>query len=68
MSHSNRLNAGARAMMAVTMAQMKQDEHVRKVDSGPAIVIRKVNYKLKAKNRAARHEKNRQNKRMRHAA
>ncbi len=78
MSHSNRLAAGARAMIAVTMAQIQENT---KDDRGPdptpnefenegkpAIVIRVVNHKLKAKNRAARREKNRQNKRMRHAA
>ena len=61
----------ARAMLALTVAD--RNEYVRKVDcnefdSGPAVVIRKVDYKLKAKNRARRKEANRQNKRMRHAA
>lgn len=37
-------------------------------DVKPIIPIRKVNYKLKAKNRARRKEANRQNKRRRHAA
>lgn len=71
MSHSNRVASGARAMMAVTMAHIAENAPhptPNEFDSGPAVVIRKVNYKLKAKNRAARHEKNRQNKRMRNAA
>jgi hypothetical protein len=58
----------ARAMLALTVADRLPHPTPNEFDSGPAVVIRKVNYKLKAKNRAARHEKNRQNKRMRHAA
>jgi len=52
----------ARAMLALTVADRLAPT------SGPAVVIRKVDYKLKAKNRARRKEANRQNKRVRHAA
>jgi hypothetical protein len=77
MSHSKRVAAGARAMLAITMAHIQENiEAVAPTptpnefenEGKPAIVIRVVNHKLKAKNRAARREKNRQNKRMRHAA
>lgn len=71
-SHSNRVAAAARIMLATTLADMANDIGPHPTpslfDEPRKIGERKVNYKLKAKNRARRKEANRQKKMQRHAA
>lgn len=71
-SHSERVARAARAMIAVTIADMANDIGPHPTpdmfDEPRKIGERKVDYKRKAKDRKRRKEANRQNKIQRHAA